>query len=106
MACIIDQQYGSGKIGEMESIRGSKLLSGGAIVTVTMAGVPAKIIHATDEEIMVFPGKTSIISPDGGPIVITNASGEQIVGGWWTYLGEPATETPINFFSWLYSFFY
>lgn len=106
MACIIDQQYGSGKIGEMESIRGYKLLSGGAIVSVTMAGVPATIIHATDEEIMVFPGKTSIISPDGGPIVITNASGEQIVGGWWTYLGEPAVETPINFFSWIYSFFY
>ena len=106
MACIIDQQYGSGKIGEMESIRGKNLLSGGAIMSVIMDGVPATIIHATDEEIMVFPGKTSIISPDGGPIVITNASGEQIVGGWWTYLGEPATETPINFFSWLYSFFY
>jgi hypothetical protein len=106
MACIIDQQYGSGKIGEMETIRGRKLLSGGAILTVSMDGVPATIIHATDEEIMVFPGKTTRFSSEGGPIVITNASDQQIVGGWWKYLGEPATETPINFFSWLYTFFY
>ncbi len=106
MACITEQEYGYGKMGEVETIIGKNLLSGGAIRNVTMAGVPATIVHATDEEIMVFSGKTSIISPAGGPIVITNASGQQIVGGWWTYLGEPATETPTNFFSWLYSFFY
>ena len=106
MACIVDQEYGSGKIGEMEIIRGRQFLSGGDIINVSMAGVPATIIHVTDAEIMVFPGKTKIISPDGGPIVITNATGDQIVGGWWKYLGEPAKEEPIHFFSWLYTFFY